>query len=545
MNTRLLLFVALLSISARSFSQCTETPQPKVLLVGDSWAFFMGVDQTINNVFAKWGHTDCTFYTNLTLAENGAETDDFLTPAKQDEILAKLDEYPSIEFIHLSIGGNDALGDWNINYTQGQTDTLIEDISQRLLDVITFIKNARPNIKIFWSGYVYPNFGEVIETSFLGENHPFFGTWDGMGQPNFQQINDILNVFSHRAEVYADTTENVDYVKCPGILQYTFGQPEPLGVAPGGSYNAFTQPLPFGDHTYPSPKESMRDYGLTKDCFHLSPQGYRDFIGYHTRKFYHKALMHDFYAVANASGQNGAISSTGYITNQLTMGNTGSETYSPLLTFNMATMADTGIAKASLFIRRESLAGVNPVNAALEVKVKAGYFGNSVTLESGDLLAQPSATGTPCLFGSYNEDGDWVRLELPANMFPYIQGGNTVQFIVTASIASGAVLFSNASEPDYAPILDITYGPKTVSVAEVKYDVLVDVYPNPTTGMLNISTKMPLTNSVVQLHDITGRLMLSTTLTSTNLDIATLPTGVYSLQLITSKGIFNRKIVKN
>lgn len=545
MNKRLLLFIALVSISARLFSQCTENPQPKVLLVGDSWAFFMGVDQTINNVFAKWGHTDCTFYTNLTLAENGAETDDFLTPAKQNEILAKLDEYPSIEFIHLSIGGNDALGDWNINFTQGQTDTLIEDISQRLLDVITFIKNARPNIKIFWSGYVYPNFGEVIETSFLGENHPFFGTWDGMGQPTFQQINDILNVFSHRAEVYADTTDNVDYVKCPGILQYTFGQPEPLGIAPGGSYPQFTQPLPFGDPSYPSPKESMRDYGLTKDCFHLSPQGYRDFIGYHTRKFYHKALMHDFYAVADSATLNGSLSANGSINDLIFLGEINSGNYSPLLTFNLVAMADTGIAKASLFIRREDLAGANPVNGAMVVKIKAGYFGTSIALETADLLDQPSTQGPACIFGANQDNGDWFRLELPSYFYPYMQAGNTVQLLLEAPTATGSMLFSNTTEPDFAPILDITYGPKTVSVAEVKPDNLLDVYPNPTTGQLNFNSNLPLANSVVQLHDITGRLMLNTVLTSTNLDISTLPAGVYSLQVITAKGVFNKKIVKN
>ncbi|UPT68148.1 MAG: SGNH/GDSL hydrolase family protein [Sphingobacteriales bacterium JAD_PAG50586_3] len=545
MNIRLLLFLALLGVSARSFSQCAENPQPKVLLVGDSWAFFMSVDQTINTVFSKWGHSDCTFYTNITLAENGAETDDFLTPAKQNEILAKLDEYPSIEFIHLSIGGNDALGDWNINYTQGQTDTLIEDISQRLLDVITFIKTARPNIKVFWSGYVYPNFGEVIETSFLGENHPFFGTWDGMGQPTFQQINDILNVFSHRAEVYADTTDNVDYVSCPGLLQYTFGQPDPLGVAPGGSYAAFTQPLPFGDPSYPSPKESMRDYGLTKDCFHLSPRGYRDFIGYHTRKFYHKALMHDFYAVADSIELNGSLSANGSVSDLLKLGELDSGNYASLLTFNLATMADTGITKASLFIRREELAGATPVNGAMQVKIKAGYFGGSILLETADLLAQPSTQGAPCIFGANQENGDWVRLELPEYFYPYLQTGNTVQFILEAPTATGSILFSNATEPDFAPVLDITYGPKTVSVVEVKNDVLVDIYPNPTTGLLNINTTLDLTNTTIQIHDITGRLMLSTVLTGTTVDVAALPAGIYSLQLITPKGTFNKKIVRN
>ena len=65
-------------------SQCTESDQIKVLLVGDSWAFFMNADNTINKVFKDWGHSAYKYHTNLTLAENGAETDDFLKPSKQE-----------------------------------------------------------------------------------------------------------------------------------------------------------------------------------------------------------------------------------------------------------------------------------------------------------------------------------------------------------------------------------------------------------------------------------------------------------------------------
>ena len=67
-------------------------------------------------------------------------------------------------------------------------------------------------------------------------------------------------------------------------MQYIYGQEEPLGVDPGGTYAPFFQPLPFGDITYPSPKLSMRDYGLARDCFHLSPEGYIHMIDYQTRK---------------------------------------------------------------------------------------------------------------------------------------------------------------------------------------------------------------------------------------------------------------------
>ena len=93
----------LIAITAKP--QCTEPVQDKVLLVGDSWAFFMGVDQTINEVLAKWGHSGHRYYTNLTLAENGAETDDFLGMDKQAEIADRLLDDTGIKVVHLSIGG--------------------------------------------------------------------------------------------------------------------------------------------------------------------------------------------------------------------------------------------------------------------------------------------------------------------------------------------------------------------------------------------------------------------------------------------------------
>jgi hypothetical protein len=115
-----LLLILLLSISNFSISQCSETDKTKVILIGDSWAFFMNADNTINDVFDQWGHTDIEYYTNLTLAENGAETVDFLQTNKQVEIASQLLSRPEIEEVHLSLGGNDVLGSWNINFTPAQ-----------------------------------------------------------------------------------------------------------------------------------------------------------------------------------------------------------------------------------------------------------------------------------------------------------------------------------------------------------------------------------------------------------------------------------------
>jgi hypothetical protein len=92
---RIIIFLLALNFSAVTvFSQCSETNQPKVLLIGDSWAFFMNTDQTFNNVFSKWGFSNYKFVSNGTIAENGAQTDDFLKPDKLGEIKLQLAQHP-------------------------------------------------------------------------------------------------------------------------------------------------------------------------------------------------------------------------------------------------------------------------------------------------------------------------------------------------------------------------------------------------------------------------------------------------------------------
>jgi hypothetical protein len=253
--------------------------------------------------------------------------------------------------------------------------------------------------------------------------------------------------------------------------------------------------------------------------------------------------MHDFYAVADSVPLNGSLSANGSVSDLLRMGELNSGNYASLLTFNLATLADTGIAKASIFIRREELASETPINSAMQVRIKAGYFGSSIALETADLLAQPSAQGAPCIFGTNQDDGDWVRLELPDYFYPYLQAGNMVQFILEAPTAtSGSVLFSNGiAEPDFAPVLDIAYGPKTVGVAEVKNDVLIDVYPNPTTGFLNIKGA---DNANVEVYDILGRPVLKTQLVNQSIDLSNFAPGVYFVRLVNGTGVVIKKIVK-
>ena len=544
MQRSLLLPVLLLLLQIDSMGQCSEPTRNKVLLVGDSWAFFMGVDQTINEVLEKWGHSGSRYYTNLTLAENGAETDDFLGADKQAEIADQLLNDPDIKVVHLSIGGNDVLGDWNVNFTQAQTDSLEQSVFVRLRDVIGFILDVRPDIHVLWSGYMYPNFEEVIEDiAPLQTIHPFYGTWQGMGFPSFEQLNTILNEFSATIEAYTDTMDRVSFVNSPGLMQYTFGQNSSLGVDPGGSYPPLTAPLPQGYLDYPSPMNSMRNYGITRDCFHLSAAGYRDMLDLHTQKFYHKFLMDDQYLLS--SGVNdGTVSSTGITSTALQMGAQGTEQYSSVLTFNTTAMTGSVVDAASIFLRRESLAGTNPVSGTVQVKVKSGVFGTSAAVEAVDYYDQPDASGEACRFGSTGGDGHWIRVDLPTELLPFITPFNDTQFILTTpGFPEGVVTFSGVGDPDFAPVLNLTFGELMTTVVEATDATGMTIIPNPTSGPIILD--IPEATIIrVTLTDLLGQIVIDHGDRRNTVDLSALPAGTYVVHVETTLGERTQRVVR-
>jgi len=542
---RAIIFLLLLNVfSVKSYSQCNETDEPKLLLVGDSWAAFMHADQTFNNIFTKWGFSNYKYVSNGTIAENGAQTDDFLTSVKLDEIRAQLDQNPSIEMVHVSIGGNDVLGEWAVSWSQASTDSLKDAVEGRLLAIIDSIKSFKPGIRIVWSGYTYPNFEEIINDFFIPSQHPFYGTWSGMEFPTFLQLNTILNDFSAEVAVYADADPQVDFVNATGILQYTFGQSTPLGVAPGGTYAQYSVPLPEGKPDYPSPKNSMRDYfGVAKDCFHLSAQGYEDLIGYQFRKFYHKYFMDDVYLLAEIGDRSGSSSSQGNVSDSLYLGDSGGEQFATVLSFN-TTDLDSVVEKASIFLRRKSLSGTNPLSGNLGIKVKNGNLGASVNVDADDFTALGDASGTPCQFGSISEDGDWVRLDIPDVLLPYINNVSQTQFVISAPSASGRVSFFDAYDPDFAPVLNITYGSTPLSVADKKnINSQFLIYPNPTGSAINIETSG---EKIMQLEvsDLMGKVMLTKNTVENTIDISSLSSGTYILNITTQSGKNAQRILK-
>ncbi|MCF8464243.1 MAG: T9SS type A sorting domain-containing protein [Flavobacteriales bacterium] len=548
---RIFILSALLTIGTLMVNaQCVETPTNRVLLVGDSWASFMNADQTITNGLKILGHSDKKFASSVVIAENGAETDDFLTQTKQDAIQTLIDANPEIDIIHLSIGGNDVLGDWHISFTQHQTDSLLAAVSVRLEAVLEFLKSTRPGMRVFWAGYAYPNFEEVIEEiAPFQTSHPFYSTWNDMGQPSFLEINTILNYFSDSVAAYTDADPLIDFVRAQAILQYTYGQATALGVAPGGTYPAFSQPLPLGDPAYPSPKETMRLYaGIFTDCFHLSTDAYLTMFTYQGEQFYQNYFMDDMYALSEGGNMDGSVSSAGDVSSTIMLGESGGNEVAAVVSFNTQQMADTTLAGASIFLRRESISGTNPIAANdLVVTMINGTLGTTAEVEAVDYMETGDASGEPCKHGSFNnnsKNGHWLRLDLTAEMLANISASDHIQFLISVpGFTGGSITFNDASDPSKAPKLNLKYGEEPSSVTEIRAAKELPVYPIPTVGPLTIDVA---TNSVqsIEVINVLGAVVLRPEVSDNKIDISSLPNGSYILRITTAEGVSAKRIIK-
>lgn len=288
----------------------------------------------------------------------------------------------------------------------------------------------------------------------------------------------------------------------------------------------------------------MRDYLLTKDCFHLSPQGYADFVSYQMQKFYQKFFMDDAYFLTNNNTETGSVSSTGNLSDTLFVGGSSGEQFSTILSFNTTTMLDTTLAKASIFLRRQDLSGANPISNNLEVKVKNGNFGTTASIEAVDLTSTADAQGTPCLFGSNDGNGSWIRLDLPGSILQHITPNAPTQFIISApGFTTGKLYFNNATDPDFAPVLNLVYG-QFSGVNELATEIF-SIYPNPTNSTLTIKTDgTPIKHLAVV--DVLGKKVSQPNLKADGtIDVSMLPSGMYILNLTTDKGSASQRFVKN
>lgn len=529
----------LLLITNINYSQCNDN-EHKILVLGDSWAFFSWSNNSYNENMKRFGLSDKTAYSTATLSVNGTKASNFFTDqARVQELTDALNNNPTIEYVHFSLGGNDILGTYNVSNTIAQNQQDYNALMVNIKSGIDIIHSINPSIKIFLAGYDYPNFEETISNFPIPNQHPFYSKWDDMGQPTATQLNtELINV----TNIFIDSVaawNNVEFISNLGLMQNTYGQATPLTVAPGGTYAAGSLTVPGGLSNYPSPTAAL-NFGGT-DSFHLSNNGYEHFIKRHFQEYYWKAIRNaDASILSNDTTLNGTISTSLATTDSLTIGSS-----TGVLTFNTSSLNSTqNIANASIFIKREKLIGNNLIGEDLTLEIKSGHYGANIQLELDDYNSNSDASSIACTYGTVNENNSWMRIDLPYNLLQYINKSGTTQFKLKYPNAGTNNNFTFYNNSNQQAILDISYG--GFSEINSNYNSIYKVYPNPINDQVYIESTEIIDE--VSIHSINGQLISQyKEVNELKLVVNTqnLIKGIYTISIKDKNGlIFVNKIIK-
>lgn len=513
-----------------SFSQCTSTTTTKILILGDSWAYFSWDFDSYDENFNNYGLTDYNSYSTANLAVNGAVASTYFDDANRvQEIETYINSNPDLEYVHLSLGGNDVMDVWNNTMSQAETDAILDTLMVDLKNGIDIIHGINPDLKIIISGYDYANFGEIIGSlaPAFQPFHPYYNLWDSMGKPDFTEINTLLATASDRFEDSTWVWPNTVFINNLGLMQWHFGQETPLQVAPYGTYPVNSAPVPGGIVDYPSPQIAMNFGG--QDAFHLNDEGYEVFIGRFFKEYYwwqirkpHQTLF------ASDMNKNGSITAGTSSNNFVTVGSDQGEKSLGIIHFNTSIMDDTyPLQSASIFIMRDSSAGTTYAGQEIQLEIKSGFFGTSEFLELADFADPADDSAAACTFGTIDTNGTYLRIDIPSAFLPLIDPNGTTQFRLSYD-QNDSTRFVNFLNDSDEILLDLKYSTNPFAKIDEHEHSELAIYPNPANNLIQI--KGIAAGERIKVYDLNGQLKLDLLYQNGGIDISSLAIGMYVVQ---------------
>lgn len=220
----------------------------RILIMGDSWSYFPWQQRSLRMALKRAGMGQfCEEGANTAVALNSTAAEwaanyqpNPSTPGRLDAITAQLAKYPTIDIVHVSIGGNDFLKEWDPDWTLGQETAFFQEVVSNTSFVIDHILAQRPDIRVAYSGYDYMR--EPIEYA------------------TPQEVNEAGIRFTQMAMAMVQTKgPRVVYLHNYGICQYEFGEDyQPVGIWPNDpylippDYTQYAEPYPA--HSVPRPE---------------------------------------------------------------------------------------------------------------------------------------------------------------------------------------------------------------------------------------------------------------------------------------------------
>jgi hypothetical protein len=89
-----------------------------------------------------------------------------------------------------------------------------------------------------------------------------------------------------------------------------------------------------------------------------------------------------------------------------------------------------------------------------------------------------------------------------------------------------------------------------VALSEQEPEMVMQLFPNPTNGIVNLIMYRVSSNTEISIADMNGKLVFNNTFIpngntiNTNIDISNLNVGIYFISVKNNKGIINKKLLK-
>lgn len=240
------LFVAFLLVCA--LPACAAIP--KILMVGDSWPWFMMLNQAFTTALDEAGLGQYEAVGMYTTAP-GSTAKQWTRPEWLQIIDEQLAANPTIDIVHLSLGGNDYLRKWKPSMPLPERDALFNDVRDDIETVVKHILDVRPNVRV-----------AIVEYDYVNDEREHSG---------YGPLNQAGQILAKMKLEMSKKYDRCGYVQDYGLMQYHFGVPPdipPHTVPLPGQANTNFEPFPGGAKDYGNAPEAMMD------AIHLSPKGY-------------------------------------------------------------------------------------------------------------------------------------------------------------------------------------------------------------------------------------------------------------------------------
>lgn len=250
------------------------TQKSKILIAGDSWAFFTCVYNSMGKMIrdkkaplVEDNRCWRTSRTGLTAAE-------WTASRSHQRTLRFIQNTPRIKYLYLSLGGNDLMRNWNQDFTPGQELQLLETTTKTLKNIMDSYLAVRPDLTIILAGYDYPNFTFKFTLPLYRKIHK------RMHEPQPERMNKLLVDFTQHVTKLVNG-KNIFFIHSIGLSHYYNGVPEKgfaaKLTAPPEEISPMDDPGCVGGNVcLQTSKKSMINWlFILRDAFHLNTRMYR------------------------------------------------------------------------------------------------------------------------------------------------------------------------------------------------------------------------------------------------------------------------------